>query len=77
MLFLSLIGHPTEAVTIYVKVMVDEEEPGVERLWQKRLKDRVDAASDIINEYFDIRFSVSEFGTWQSDNHINDLNRSL
>ncbi|MDG2380347.1 MAG: hypothetical protein P8N76_01610 [Pirellulaceae bacterium] len=77
MLFLSLIGHPTEAVTIYVKVMVDEEEPGVERLWQKRLKDRVDAASDIINEYCDIRFSVSEFGTWQSDNHINDLNRSL
>ena len=76
-LFLSVIGRPAEAITIYVKVLVDEEEPAVEWLWQKRLKDRVDAASDIINEYCDIRFSVSEFGTWQSDNNVNDLNRSL
>ena len=61
------------AETIYVKVLVDEEERTVERFWQQRLKDRLDGASAIINEYCDIRFAVAEFDSWQSDNHENDL----
>lgn len=66
-----------DAVTIYVKILVDEEERAVERLWKKRLQDRVNAASEIISQYCEIRLAVAEFGTWRSDNNINDLNRSL
>ncbi len=68
---------PVDGATIYVKVLVDEEERAVEHLWQQRLKDRVDRASAIINEYCDIRFAVATFDTWQSDNRENDLSRTL
>jgi hypothetical protein len=37
----------------------------------------LDRASAIINGYCDIRFAVREFGTWQTDNNVNDLSRSL
>jgi len=62
---------------IYVKVMVDEEERTNRQIWEQRLKDRLDAASAIINEYTNIRFAVAGFDTWQSDNRITDLNRTL
>jgi hypothetical protein len=66
-----------DAETIRVKVLVDEEEVAVERLWQQRLKSRVDRASEIINEYCDIRFSVAAFDRWKSDNNENELGRTL
>jgi hypothetical protein len=62
---------------IYVKILVDEEERTSPAVWQKRLKDRVDRASVIVNQYCNIRFAVSGFDTWQSDNRVNDLNRTL
>ena len=73
----QLAGSSAQAITIYVKVLVDEEERAVDLLWKQRLTNRVNAASDIINQYCDVRFAVAEFGTWDSDNNVNDLNRSL
>ncbi len=62
---------------IYVKLVVDEEERTTPQAWQIRLKDRLDAASQILNDYCNVQFAVAEFGTWNSDNRLNDLNRSL
>ena len=72
-----LTGSSAQATTIYVKVLVDEEERAVDLLWKQRLTNRINAASDIINQYCTIRFAVSEFGTWDSDDNVNDLNRCL
>lgn len=65
-----------EAV-IRVKVVVDEEERTTVPIWQTRLHDRVNAASQIINQYANIQFTVAEFGTWKSDDRLIDLHRTL
>ena len=74
----SVIGtSPASARVIYVKILVDEEERTRRDVWQIRLKQRLDRASEIINEYCDIQFALSEFGVWQSDNRETQINRSL
>lgn len=62
---------------IRVKLVVDEEERTATGVWQQRLKNRIGAASEIIHQYANIRFTVAEFGTWQSDNRLTDLHRTL
>lgn len=74
---LAGIVDDVHAEVIFVKVLVDDNERTTPAAWQRRLKDRVDRASGIINQYCNIRFSVAEFGTWDSDDRIQDLNRSL
>ncbi len=63
--------------TIYVKLMVDEEEAAVERLWQERLAQRLLAANQVLSHYCDVRFAPIAFDRWQSDNRVQDLTRSL
>lgn len=63
--------------TIFVKVVTDEEEVTRPEIWQQRLAARISNASDIIGQYTNLRFQVQEFGTWRSDNRINDLSQSL
>lgn len=73
-------GMPASAAhgqTIYVKLLVDEEEPAVAARWEARLKDRLAAASQIIADTCDIRFVARETGTWKSDNRLSDFNRTL
>ncbi len=62
---------------IRVRVVVDEEERTPPPVWQRRLRERIDAAAAIINQYANIRFTVAEMGTWQSDDRVQDLNKSL
>ena len=68
---------PLSAKTIRVKVVVDEEEAMAEGKWQRRLQTRVQRASQVIHAYCDVKFGVVTFERWNSDNRINDLNRSL
>ena len=78
LLFLTwVLASPAMGEVIHVKILVDEEERTTPGAWQRRLKDRVDAASSIINQYCNIRFAVVDFATWQSDNRVNDLDRTL
>ena len=70
-------NHCYAGDVIYVKVLVDEEEPSREEVWQERLRERLAAASDILEPYTGLRFEVSEFATWESDDRIaNDFTRS-
>lgn len=73
------LGMPqlVQSEVITVKLLVDEEERMTTVAWQARLKSRLDKASDIISQYCNIRFAVAEFGTWESDNRITDLSRTL
>lgn len=63
--------------TIPVKILVDEEEPGRQFLWERRLRQRVEAASAILDKYFRIRLKVVAVGRWNSDNAITEFNDSL
>ena len=62
---------------IYVKILVDEEEPTSSSEWQRRLGERVRQASGVISKYCDLRFVPYRFATWKSDDRINDFGRSL
>ncbi len=72
-----LAGAEARAVTIRVKLLVDEEEPAVERLWKERLEKRLSAASKIIGRYGDVRFVLADFGTWETNDRVNEFTQSL
>lgn len=61
---------------IPVMVLVDDEEPAIEALWEQRLRDRVERASDIIEPYSGIRFRVVAVGTWDSSDEIKDWTKA-
>jgi hypothetical protein len=63
--------------TISVAVYVDEEEPAVEQLWKRRLQRRVDAASRVLERSCGMKFAVAYFGTWKSNDGIDDFGLSL
>jgi hypothetical protein len=75
--FVVGVGADVDAETIHVKVLVDEEEPMVKEAWQQRLQRRVDMASEIVAQYCDLRFSVTCFDTWATDNRTREFTRSL
>ncbi|HZZ28513.1 MAG TPA: hypothetical protein VFE46_10970 [Pirellulales bacterium] len=58
------------ARTISVKIFVDEKEPSKPAVWQRRLRDRVAAASEIIEHACGMRLKVIATGTWDSDSSI-------
>jgi hypothetical protein len=65
------------AITIPVKILVDEEEPGRIGIWEQRLKRRVEAASSIFERNYRVAFRVVATGTWKSTNSITDFFNSL
>lgn len=72
-----LVAHCSAAEIVFVKVLVDEEEVTKRKAWERRLTNRIHAASDVIARYADVRFVVREYGTWQSDDRIQDFSRTL
>jgi hypothetical protein len=71
-------GKPNpRTLNIPVKILVDEEEMAKTSVWQKRLTDRVSAASDILERQANIRFHVVETATWRSSNLTTDFVESL
>ncbi len=49
-----------------VKILVDDDEPTVQRVWEQRLRERVAKASEIFERLFRVRFEVTAtaLGTW-------------
>jgi hypothetical protein len=62
---------------IKVAVYVDDEEPTVDRVWRKRLTDRVAAASKILERTCGMRLAVTSFGNWETDDNVHDFELSL
>ena len=75
----SLPGSASQAptATITVKILVDEEEPARQSVWERRLRRRVEAASAVFEKYFHTKLEVVAVGTWNSDNQITDFIESL
>jgi hypothetical protein len=66
-----------KVVMIPVRVLVDEEEPGRQALWERRLRRRVEAASAILEKHCRVGFQVVAVGKWNSDNATTDFVASL
>jgi hypothetical protein len=85
----SLINLPNPAVpkrspeaeeaarTITVKILVDEEEQSRRPIWERRLTQRVAAASEILERHCGMRLKVIGTDTWQSDNSITDFDKAM
>lgn len=75
----SLPGRAATApvTTIPVRILVDEEEPARQQHWERRLRDRIQAASDVLERHARVRLKVVSVGTWDSDDRITDFFASL
>lgn len=65
------------ARTITVAIYADDEEAATRAVWENRLKKRIEAASKILDQHCGIRLEVVETGEWESDDKLNDFDRSL
>lgn len=70
-------AEPTPPYTITVKLLADQKDPTLRRVWEKRYRDRLAAASDIIERCCHIRFKVVEVATWVSDDRSTDLGQLM
>lgn len=62
---------------IPVKILVDEEEPTKRAVWERKVRKRIEAASDILDKHCKLRLKVVAVGTWNSDNDTTDFFSSL
>ncbi len=62
---------------IPIKLLVDDDEPAVTQLWEKRLKNRIAQASDILEKFCLVRLVVAETGTWVSQDGITDFSFTI
>jgi len=63
--------------TIPVKLFVDDEEPFVRKLWEARLRARLERASEIFEQHCRVRFEVVGVDTWDSDNEVRQFSKML
>jgi hypothetical protein len=75
----NLPGRAVTAPTavIPVTIYVDEEEPAKQAVWERRLRQRVELSSAILDQFCRVRLSVVGVGEWQSDNETTDFFESL
>jgi len=60
-----------------LRILVDEDEPAVRKVWEARLRKRVGRVSKLTEKYCRLRLNVVDIGTWNSDNRIRTFERSL
>jgi hypothetical protein len=62
---------------IPVAVFHNDSEPLVRELWEKRIRKRLDDASDIFEHHCRVRFKIVSVGTWTADKAIFEFHKSL
>ncbi|MFW6125038.1 MAG: matrixin family metalloprotease, partial [Pirellulales bacterium] len=63
--------------TVTVKLLVDDDEPSVRRLWEPKLRRRIAAASAVFQRHCNVTLKVVEVATWNSDDQAVDFAESL
>ncbi len=63
--------------TISVKILVDDDQPALQKVWEKELRERIEAASEIFERHCGVRFEVKAVDTWVTDNAITDFQKTL
>lgn len=70
-------GSTGNTVTIPVMILVDQHEPAVRQVWEKRLRDRLQEASAVIERCCGVRFEVVAVDTWRSNDANVDVAQAL
>lgn len=68
--------HDRRIFKIPVKLLVDDDHPGTQQFWERQLRNRLAAASEIFEQHGCAGFEVVAVGTWRSDDAIRDLEMS-
>jgi hypothetical protein len=68
---------PNAVCTIPVKILADDKEPTPQRVWEKRYRERLAKASEIIEQSCRVRFQVVAVGAWTSDNTAHELEKLI
>ena len=66
-----------EVVTIPVTIAVDDDEPTHRSIWEPRLRERVAAASRILEQNCGVRLEVVAVTTWDSDDQTHNFSLSM
>ena len=70
-------GRRRRFAQITLKVFVDDEEDAPPQVWQDRLRERIAAASNILERHAWVRLKITGFGRWESDDSHLDFFRAL
>jgi Matrixin len=62
---------------IPVKILVDEEQPARQNVWEPQLRKRIAASSAVLEKYAHVQLKVVAVDTWQTDNATDDFFASL
>jgi hypothetical protein len=68
---------PKTPGTIPVKILVDQDEPYVQKVWEKRLRQRIEEASAILQQHCHMKLEVVSVGEWKSNNSLIDFSELL
>lgn len=63
--------------TIEVKVFADDDQPTHRSIWVPKLRQRVKAASEILERQSGIRLKIVEVSTWESDENLTSFIQTL
>lgn len=67
----------THVHRITVKILVDDDERAARRVWEARLRGRLNEASQLFERQFGVRFEVAAVGTWKTSNSLEDFAATL
>ena len=62
-------------VTVPVKLLAEKGFPGDRTVWEKRLREQLEAASQYFELYCNVRFRVAAVQTWQPEKPVHDFPR--
>src|SRR5262245_11602302 len=65
------------AAVIPVKILVDDDEPAKQLLWERRIRQRVETASDILEQTCRVKLKIVAVEKWDTDDKITEFFDSL
>jgi hypothetical protein len=74
---LSASDKPLRPRVLTIKVLVDQKERAVQTVWEKRLRDRLASASEILDHHCHVQLKIVAAEEWQSDDHADSLGTLL
>lgn len=61
---------PIPTLTIPVRILVDQNEPAADAVWQKRLTERVQRASEVLEAHCRVKLKVVGYARWVSNDML-------
>lgn len=66
-----------DTAVIPVKILVDDDQVGTRAVWERLLKRRVAAVSEVLYAHCRVRLEVVAVDTWETDDGIRDFQQTL